>query len=791
VVAFGRRLLRGSDGNGRIRTVSTGETVAGSGVIAPALGVPISGSSTLDTPAEVVIARVKLAPPVPRSPGRLIDRTHLVQQLEAGLATRLTLVSAPTGWGKTTLISQWARASDAEFVWVSLDPGDDDPLRFWRCVALALAAARRDASPVALRRLRSPVVSVSDEILPALVNDLADIGRPLVLVIDDYQLITDPRVHEQMEYLLARLPLTMHVVVVAGIEPALRLGRARAMGEVVDVGLSQLRFSDAEATALLNGVHGLELVPAEVASVQERVEGWASGLNLVALAMRRRGEPRSPIETLPIDDAHLSRYLWDEVVAAQPAHVRDFLMRTALVERFSASLADALTGRSDGARTAQALERANLFVLPLDESHTCFRYHHLLRRVLLAHLQEEHPETVGELHRRASDWYAAHDRPIAAIDHLLAGGDPMAAAAAIERQWLRLYADGQLRTLVEWIDGLPAAAIAEHPILALVRAGLARGLGQTEEIDRWLARVPASAARTPVPGLASSVEGAIAGLRSVYRLAVGDVAGAIACGRRARELEPVPGSRERAYAGHFLGVALFFEDPDLAVPLLEEFLAVTPCRDRDTRHRYAMALLAERHALRGELAEAQRLADGAVESARRMGLDEYPSMNQLHVAAGAVCLASGDIDDAEEQFERAVRLAGRGRDRVEMAHAFVWLAAARSRHDDAHAAARAFADARTLVPGVGESSMRGLVGQLFATSPTAPRQPAPSQVEAISAAERRVLALMPGDLTYREIAGQLYLSYNTVRTHARQVLRKLDASSRAQAVARARDQELL
>jgi LuxR family transcriptional regulator, maltose regulon positive regulatory protein len=740
-----------------------------------------------------VVARTKLSVPVPRLGSRIVARPRLLDVLDDGLSARVTLVCAPTGWGKTTALAEWAGISEDRFVWVSLDSGDDnEPVRFWRCVVAALRSGDPESARVAMRRLGSPVVSIIDEVLPALINDLAEVATRLVLVIDDYHLIVRPEIHHQLSYLIRHLPLSTHLVVIAHAEPPVRLGRLRAMGDVRDIGPEQLRFSDQEAAELLNRVHGLDLTAEEVATVQERIEGWVAGLNLAALSLKRDERRGQILEALPDDDRFLVDYLWDEVVMSQPPPVRQFLVRTSILESFSGALADALTGRSDGVEMVRQLERANLFVVPLDREHVWFRYHHLFRGLLLGQLKLFGSELIADLHRRASTWYADHGLMIEAIEHAIAAGDMHYAADEIERRWFALWSAGEVWTLVSWLDRLSADAIAAHPLLAVVRAGMARTIGRVDEIEEWLARVEPSSAEDPAPGLATSIEGAVAEVRSLHRLAIGDIAGAIDQGQLAWELEPVPGSREHAGSAYFLGCALFFDDPGRAVALLREFLEVIPGDQYDPRRLDAMAVLAEDHALRGEIEVAEQLARTAMEVTLEAKLEEFPSAHQLHISLGAVLLARGDLDAAEEQFERAVMLSRRAGDRVDMAHTLLWLAAARVRQGDAEESQKALADARALLPGLGQSSMRRLVESLSLNLDLTPGTRTPSTShERLSQAELRVLRLMPGDLTYREIAQRLYLSRNTVRTHARQVLRKLGASSRAAAVARARERDLL
>ncbi len=741
---------------------------------------------------DFVLARTKLQVPLPRS--RMVSRPRLLEALDEGRSARLTLVCAPTGWGKTSLLAEWAAGQDGPVAWVSLDPGDDEPLRFWRYVAGALSAVKPSLPATAQRRLGSPVVSIGDEVLPVLINDLADLREPLVLVLDDYQLIADPEINEDLGYLLDRLPQGIQVVIATHVDPPLRLGRLRAMGDLTEVRGEQLRFTDQEAAALLNQMHGLDLGPDEVAAVQNRIEGWVAGLNLAALSLKRGSDRDRVLDALPADDRFVVDYLWNEVVLSQPRPVRHFMMRTAILERLTGGLCDAVSERVDGDEMLRELERADLFVVPLDRDRSWFRYHHLFRGLLLAQLERLAPDLIPDLHRRASSWYAAHGFMVEAIEHAITAGDVHYAADELERNWLEFYSAGQASTLLGWIDRLPPDAITAHPALALARAGVGRAVGQLDEVEQWLERAEQAAAGGEARGFASSVAGGAALARSMYRLALGDVPGAITWARRAGELERDSGSPKTPVAGYFLGVALFYDDPDEALPLLHEFLELVPDGEQDVRRYYAMSLLAEVHAVRGELELAEQLAEAAHEVTRRQALEEHPPTEQVHIALGVIALERLELDSAEEHFERAVALARRGGDALELAHALLWLARVHARQNDAGGGRDEFEAARRLVPDLGRSSLRALARAVEVELESVEQKPSPSPIregDELSEAELRVLRLMPADLTYREMAQHLYVSLNTVRSHALRLRRKLGVTTRVGAVARARERGLL
>ena len=469
-------------------------------------------------------------------------------------------------------------------------------------------------------------------------------------------------------------------------------------------------------------------------------------------------------------------------------------MRTAILERLTGDLCDAVSERDDGKEMLRELERVNMFVVPLDPDRSWFRYHHLFRSLLLGQLERFAPDLIDDLHRRASTWYAAHDFMMQAIDHAITAGDVHYAADELEQRWVEFYSSGHATALLSFIDRLPEEAIVAHPVLALARAGVARSLGQMDEVEPWLQRAEQGAPDAPAPGWASTISAGAALSRSLYRLALGDVPGAITAARSGVELETDTGTPEYAIARYFLAMPLFYDDPAAAGPLLRDFLNAIPDGEQDVRRYYAMALLAEVNALDGDIDSASELASEAMQVARRQGLEEYPPTEQVYLALGLPLLAKRELDAAEERFERAVGLARRGGDKLEYAHALLWMARLRVLQDDPEGAADALRAAREVVPDLGQTAMGALVRRL-ALAPTGDRQPTAAAVigdgEALTDAELRVLRLLPGDLTYREMAQQLYVSLNTVRTHALRVRRKLGASTRAEAVSEARTRGLL
>jgi LuxR family transcriptional regulator, maltose regulon positive regulatory protein len=732
---------------------------------------------------EFVAVGTKLLAPERRS--GLVPRPRLVAELEAGRTRRLTVVSAPTGFGKTSALSEWSAASPARFAWVSLDEGDGDPMRFWSYVVAAVEAAAPELPGMAGRRLRGAGVSIADEVLPVLVNELTTVEQPLVLVLDDYHVIGSDEVHAGMSYLLERLGPDVHLVIAAQTVPPLKLGRLRARGELNEYRVGQLRFTEAEVAALLNGTHALALAPDAVSGLHRRTEGWVAGLNLVALSLRDTGDRAAFMAGMPVDDRFLVDYLWDEVVARQAPETRDFLMRTAVLERLSSSLCDAVVERGGSADMLDALERSNLFVIPLDAERRWFRYHTLFRAMLVRRLERYAPEIVADLHRRASTWFADHGELHGTIEHAICAGDVHVAADALQHHWLALYSGGQATDLLAWIDRLPAETLDGYPELVLARAGVARAMGLIDEVDPWLDRAERLAEATTSEHDRRELLAGVARQRAMRRLSLADVGEAVRFARSAVALRP-PESPEAVGERFFLAVCLFWTGSTRECEtLLQEYLDTVEPGEQDVRRVFALALLAVAFAARGELERAERLAEESLTTSVARGLSEHPPTEMVYVASGIVQLARDDVEGAEARLEHAATLARRGGDCIEIAQSLLWLGRCRARAGDAGGAADALEAARAQLQGARVPGLVRLEEALEAEIGAG--ADAVEDGHALGDSELRGLELLPSDLSYREIAERVGIELDAVRA----IRRKLGAVTRDEAVTAARRLELL
>ena len=408
---------------------------------------------------------------VPRPPATFVSRRRLADRLDRAGPGTMALVCAPAGCGKSVLVADWCRRSTSAVAWLSIDADDNDPIRFWRHVAASLDRAAGDASA----SLRSTIERLTrrssgpplDDVVTAVVNTVADADvdgdgdRDVILVLEDYHLIVDERVHDGVRLLLDHAPESLRVVVISRADPPLLLARRRARGELVEVRAADLRFDGDEAAEFLEQATGVRLSDTTVATLTDRTEGWAVGLQLAALSLDGRDDVESFLGAFTGSHRFVLDYLTEEVLDRQPDRVRAFLLSTSILERLSGPLCDAVTGLDDGQELLEACERANLFVVPLDDERRWWRYHHLFAELLRAWLDRHPTEDVQGLHRRAAGWYETNDLVEAAIEHATAAGDTPWAMRLIERHadelLLRREGSTLRRKLVELPDGVEAS----------------------------------------------------------------------------------------------------------------------------------------------------------------------------------------------------------------------------------------------------------------------------------------------------------------------------------------------
>jgi LuxR family maltose regulon positive regulatory protein len=571
------------------------------------------------------------------------------------LQAKLCLVAAPAGSGKTTLLAQWrAVAGGGRVAWVSLEEADNDPTRFWSYLVAALRTVEPGVGTVALEALGGPSVELERVVVPSLVNDLATVGAPLALVLDDYHLITDAICHQTLGLFLDHLPAEVHVVLSTRLDPPLPLARMRARGELAELRVGELQFTGEETAELLNGSMGLDLAAEDVARLAERTEGWAAGLVLAGLSLRGRQDPSGFIAAFSGGDRHVADYLVAEVLERQPPELREFLLRTSLLERLSGPLCDAVLETQGSAELLGELEASNLSVVPLDDRRQWYRNHQLFADLLRLQLGAREPALVPVLHRRAAAWHQAAGNVDEAIGHASAAGDLAEAGALIARHWAAHWLGGQRATVARWLDGLAEEAILADPPVALITAW-SRGFqgASKQDTERWLAAAEDEGYGGPPPdGMGSQAFGAALARAT---LIFDDVGHSAAAARRALELagdQPA----ESAWAGSALGQALYLSGQAAeARPWLEDLVSQVPASVQPYAVVTALAVLSLIAADQHDPAAAS-LAHRAVATAEAQAVTFEPLSGIVYLALGRALARQGKLAEAEVQLGRALEL---------------------------------------------------------------------------------------------------------------------------------------
>jgi LuxR family transcriptional regulator, maltose regulon positive regulatory protein len=742
---------------------------------------PNLGNGASEAPFDRVPS--KLLPPLVR-PGTI--RRPLLDRLTRGDQHGIISVVAPPGYGKTTLLAQWAERNGQAFAWVSVDERDNDPKVLLSYVAQALDAVQPVGGRV-FDALASPASSVPGSVVPRLGAAFVSMTTPVVLVLDDVHLLANRECRDALSVLAEHVPAGSRLVLAGRGEPPLRVARLRAEGRILEIGPVDLSLTREEAAVLLREA-GLVLDADQVAVLHQRTEGWPAGLYLAALYVRAGGALGTAAVSFGGDDLLVSEYMESEFLAMISRRHREFLTRTAVLERMSGSLCEAVLELPGAAAVLAELARSNLLLVPLDRRGVWYRYHHLFRDMLLAELERMEPGLVPVLRRRAAAWCLDHDRPEEALEYSIAAGDVEVAARLLERVALPAFRQARISTLQRWFGWLEGrGGIDGHPMVAVFAAFLAAQVGRSDDAERWADAVDRWESRDgarpghPMAAAWAAMLRAILCRRGIKQMRVD----ADQAARRFAALGTVP-----PVAGLCQGLALVLGgDPIGADASFEE--AIRAGRDFGAPDVLA-DLWCERSLLaitRGEWSLAETFADQARAAVRQAGIEEL-----LDCAVQArVAWHRGDVAAARRELVSAQRL------RPSFGHAFPHLAVqARLELIRVHLALADVAGARTVLREIDEILKRRpdlgtLVGEAGALRTRLSAEQAPSSLGAssLTAAELRVLPMLATHQSFPEIAAEMFLSPHTVKSQAMSIYRKLGVSSRHLAVTRSRELGLL
>jgi LuxR family maltose regulon positive regulatory protein len=752
----------------------------------------MSGSQASDSSSPMVIG-TKLRVPSPRREQML--RPRLLEMLDEGLDGKVTLISAPAGYGKTTVLSQWLASEEkiGSFAWVSLDEQDNDPIRLWRHIveALALAMPEKEFGGSVVAALSVTGAGVVDTVVSMLVNELGEVPQKVSLVLDDYQFATNDECRESMDFFVEHLPENVHLVLATRSDPPLHLGRLRARAQINEIRTEQLAFSEKETASLLNDKLHLEIDHDDLCVLLDRTEGWPAGMYLAVLSMKGKEDAHGFIRSFGGSNRYILDLLGEEVLAGLPEEERAFMLETSVLSKMTGSLCDEVVGGEGSGALLDELARSNLFVVALDEYGGWYRYHHLFADLLLYELKRSRPDLLPVLHGRASAWFEEEGLFEDAIRHAMAAPDYERAGALIARHWFRYAVTGQLASLERWLEALPDYLSDREAPLVLVKAWICAIYGRREESEHFLQLAENLPYAGRLPDGSAAVESETTIIRATF--GYGSVKSMVATASRSAQLETEQDSPWRmALVKMALGQSSYLSgEISKARKSLDEALAMTTV-DQPLWRIGALYLLAVVATDEGHLDEAESLAREARSLVKTYIPHGSRETSAVSIALGRVFAERGKLDEAQTELERGLS-ARRSHDvnpwptllgllslaRVKEARGD--RAGARMLLDEARDVVEAYPDAG-IIPELLERQEREL-GQR--------RQRETELTEVLTDRELAVLRLFDGDDTYRQIGQSLYVSVNTVKTHVRSIFRKLGVSSRDEALERARERALI
>ena len=605
---------------------------------------------------------------IPRLRPHVVIRPRLIERLNEGLHRKLTLISAPAGFGKTTLASAWVASCDRQVAWLSLDEGDSDPTRFLTYLVAALRTIAANIGEGVLGVLQSPQPThqpPTASILTALLNEITTIPDNFVLVLDDYHVIDAKPIDHALTYLVEHLPPQMHLAIATREDPPLPLARLRVGGHLTELRAVDLRFTPSEAAAFLNQVMGLNLSAQDIAALETRTEGWIAGLQLAAISMQGHKDTISFIKCFTGSHHFVLDYLVEEVLQQQPESVQNFLLRTSILDRMSGPLCDAvlLDATTSGQETLEYLERANLFIVPLDNERRWYRYHHLFADLLRQRLHQstasspgDERDGVAELHRRASQWYEDNGLEIEAFHHAVAANDVERAERLIEGKGMPLQFRGAMISVLNWLESLPTTILDARPSLWVTYASALTMTGQPiSNVEEKLQAAEAALQETEPDDKIRDLAGHIAAIRAMLAVPANQVETIIAQSRRALEYLHPNNLPVRATAHWTLGYAYQLQgDRAAASQAYTEVISLSQASGN------IMVTIAATTCL-GQVQEAENQLSLAAESYWRVlqlaGDPPWPAACEAYLGLARVCYQWNDLEAAEQHGQQSFQLA--------------------------------------------------------------------------------------------------------------------------------------
>ncbi len=739
-------------------------------------------------PADPLLA-AKIRPPLARP--EWVARTRLIDDLERATLRPVTLIAAPAGYGKTTLAAQWLAADGhrGAVAWISLDTADDDPVPLWTHIATSL----QRAGCVIARDIAGFVAGAGSDVATVVVqrilHAIGALASDIIVLIDDFEVVRSAQCAAQVDFFIEHLPSNAHLVLITRVDPTLKLGRLRAAGQLTEIRADDLAFNIEEASALLHADR-VELSSAAASELMHRTEGWPAGLYLAKLYLAGRPDPGQFVYHFTGNNRFIGDYLTEEVLSRQTDEVRSFILDMSVVDRFTAQLADYMTGAHRSASILRELEHSNLFLIPLDDDGRWFRFHHLFRAVTKGALEAKDPDRAILLHRRAAEWMSQNGDINAAVSHAMAAGATDLAASLVQGNWLRYFDGGRAATVRRWLRALGSSAASASAAYVVTAAWMAALSGERGELASRLAQLGGVSDHVALPDRTASAESAMALIRGL--LGYEGPIEMLAAARRAVELETDGSTPWYAVAHAALGHASYVVgDRDTALTTLPKaaYSEATPALVRIG----ALATLALTESELRHDESCRRLAEEAMEVVDSRSLHALPHVSLAFTAIGQSQAAFGDLQEAMLTLEHGLSLRRRlpGLSPWPTIHHLIIMGRLAGRVGDRALGRRLLDEAAQLIQQY-QGGTAAMLARLEAAQRNARDGDTNGQgIESLTAREIDILRRLTGSLSLGEIASELYISPNTVKTHTTALYRKLGARSRSEAITIARKRLLI
>lgn len=718
----------------------------------------------------------------------LLARPRLTDSLVAAPG-HLVFVSAPPGFGKSTLLAQWAAVDTRPFAFVSLEPTDNDPAELWSNIVHSIRQIHPSIGGTVEASLGSLGGLAVESIVRRFATELEQLDEPLVLALEDVHMIRNPTCLGSLESLLTHPAGPLTVALSARADPAIRLGRMRASGELTEIRAADLAFTESECKEILKGVLGSSLTDAEVVLLHERTEGWPAGIHFASLGLGHTDDPSAFLRSFGGSSRHVVDYLAEVVLDGLDEDVRTFLLETSILSRLCGSLCDAVTGRDDSAAMLEVLDRSNLFVIPLDDHRLWYRYHHLFSEVLVARLRAEMPSQMIDLHRQAALWMKNAGDMGGSVLHSISAGDLEEAMNMVATNWPVMAGRGRVFTLLEWLDAFPDGYVEGKASLSLPRTWAMGVLGRESEARRSLNDALRAGNDQELPDGTGTVEQAAALIRA--RFPWGDAAELQVAAQAVKGFRDSLAPPFQAAASFGIGMAnmLCGDYGEETRFELERGIEMGTELGLWVNVVNCLGLRAHLALARNEAADAESFGRRAIDAATKHGLEDLPALGYHMAAYGSGVARRGRLVQGDALLERGLALLD-DFDPLLEAHACLLRVPVRAQLGETEDARALLGEAKASLARCGDpGAIADLAVQVArALSTSHPRNTEPTEP---TDREMDVLRLLEKGLSQREIANELFLSFNTIHSHCKSLYAKLEASSRDEAVERARERGIL